>query len=48
MDPAELVKLALQVSIMLTVFGFGLGATVEDVLYLVRHPRMLVISLVSM
>jgi predicted Na+-dependent transporter len=32
----------------LTVFVFGLGATVEDVLHLVRRPRMLVISLVSM
>jgi hypothetical protein len=48
MEPAELLKLAVQVSIMLTVFGFGLGATVEDVLYLVRHPRKLLISLVSM
>jgi BASS family bile acid:Na+ symporter len=48
MEPAEIVKLALQVSIMLTVFGFGLRATVQDALYLVRHPRMLVISLVSM
>jgi BASS family bile acid:Na+ symporter len=48
MGPAEIVKLALQMSIMLTVFGFGLRATVEDALYLVRHPRMLVISLVSM
>jgi BASS family bile acid:Na+ symporter len=47
-EPAELLKLALQVSIMLTVFGFGLGATVGDVLYLVRHPRKLLISLVSM
>jgi BASS family bile acid:Na+ symporter len=33
---------------MLTVFGFGLRATLEDLLCLVRHPRMLVISLVSM
>jgi BASS family bile acid:Na+ symporter len=48
MDPAQILKLALQVSIMLTVFGFGLRATLEDLLYLVRHPRMLVISLVSM
>jgi BASS family bile acid:Na+ symporter len=48
MEPAELLKLAVQASIMLTVFGFGLGATVEDVLYLVRHPRKLLISLVSM
>jgi BASS family bile acid:Na+ symporter len=48
MEPAQILKLALQGSIMLTVFGFGLRAAVEDVLYLVRHPRMLVISLVSM
>jgi BASS family bile acid:Na+ symporter len=48
MDPAELLKLAFQVSIILTVFGFGLGARVEDVLKLVRRPRLLVISLVSM
>jgi BASS family bile acid:Na+ symporter len=48
MDPAEILKLALQGSIMLTVFGFGLRATLEDLLCLVRHPRMLVISLVSM
>jgi BASS family bile acid:Na+ symporter len=40
--------LAFQISITLTVFVFGLGATVEDVLHLVRRPRMLVISLVSM
>ncbi|MFF5790986.1 bile acid:sodium symporter family protein [Paeniglutamicibacter sp. NPDC012692] len=33
---------------MLTVFGFGLRATIADVLYVVRRPRILVISLVSM
>jgi hypothetical protein len=32
MGPAEIVKLALQMSIMLTVFGFGLRATVQDAL----------------
>lgn len=48
MDPAQLLKVSFQASIMLTVFGFGLRAGVEDVMYLVRHPRMLVISLVSM
>jgi BASS family bile acid:Na+ symporter len=48
MDPGQLLGLAFQTSIILTVFGFGLGASVEDVLYLVRRPRMLVISLVSM
>jgi BASS family bile acid:Na+ symporter len=48
MEPADTLKLVLQTSIMLTVFSFGLGATLEDVLYVVRRPRMLVVSLVSM
>lgn len=48
MEPADALKLILQASIMLTVFGFGLGATVGDVLYVVRRPRMLLVSLVSM
>jgi BASS family bile acid:Na+ symporter len=48
MEPADTLKLVLQASIMLTVFSFGLGATLEDVLYVVRRPRMLVVSLVSM
>jgi bile acid:Na+ symporter, BASS family len=48
MDPVQILKLAFQLSIMLTVFGFGLNATVEDVLYVVRRPRILVISVVSM
>ena len=48
MDAPLLLVLAFQGSIMLTVFGFGLRATIEDVLYVVRRPRILVISLVSM
>jgi BASS family bile acid:Na+ symporter len=48
LDLVQLLQLAFQVSTILTVFGFGLAASVEDVLYLVRHPRMLLISLVSM
>ena len=40
--------LALQVSILLTVFGFGLRATTADVLYLVRRPSLLGRSLLSM
>jgi predicted Na+-dependent transporter len=48
LDLVQLLQLAFQVSTILTVFGFGLRAGVEDVLYLVRHPRMLLISLVSM
>jgi BASS family bile acid:Na+ symporter len=48
LDLVQLLQLAFQMSTILTVFGFGLAASVEDVLYLVRHPRMLLISLVSM
>jgi bile acid:Na+ symporter, BASS family len=43
-----IVGLALKASIMLTLFGFGLHATREDLLYLLRRPRMLVRSLVAM
>jgi len=48
MDPSQILVLAFQTSIMVTVFGFGLRATVADVLFVVRRPRVLVISLVSM
>jgi BASS family bile acid:Na+ symporter len=48
MEPADTLKLVLQASIMLTVFSFGLAATFGDVLYVVRRPRTLVVSLVSM
>ena len=40
--------LALQTSIVLTVFGFGLQTTLADLQYLVRRPGLLVRSLVSM
>jgi BASS family bile acid:Na+ symporter len=43
-----IVGLALKVSIMLTLFGFGLHATREDLLYLLRRPRVLVRSLAAM
>jgi bile acid:Na+ symporter, BASS family len=42
------VELALKASIMLTLFGFGLQATREDLLYLLRRPGVLVRSLVAM
>jgi BASS family bile acid:Na+ symporter len=48
MEPSRIVMLAFQVSIMLTVFGFGLKTTVGDVLRVVDRPRLLVTSLVSM
>lgn len=44
----QLILLALQSSILLTVFGFGLQATPGDVLYLVRRPSLLGRSLFSM
>jgi bile acid:Na+ symporter, BASS family len=47
MSPQEIVGFALKSSIMLTLFGFGLQATLEDVLFLVRRPRLLVRSLVA-
>jgi BASS family bile acid:Na+ symporter len=43
-----IVGLALKVSIMLTLFGFGLQATREDLLYLLRRPGVLVRSLLAM
>lgn len=48
MDLLQLVLFGLQTSILLTVFGFGLHATVEDVLYLARRPSLLARSLVAM
>src|SRR5271155_2602922 len=48
MSPQAIVGLALKASIMLTLFGFGLQATREDLLYLLRRPRLLVLSLASM
>jgi bile acid:Na+ symporter, BASS family len=44
----QAVVLALQVSILATVFGFGLRTTVSDVMYLVRRPSLLGRSLVGM
>jgi bile acid:Na+ symporter, BASS family len=48
MTPQELVGLALKVSITLTVFGFGLQATRDDLLYVLRRPGLLARSLVAM
>ena len=44
----QAVVLALQVSILMTVFGFGLRTTVSDVLDLVRRPSLVGRSLVAM
>jgi BASS family bile acid:Na+ symporter len=48
MNPQEIVGLALKTSIVLTLFGFGLEATRDDLLYLLRRPRVLARSLVAM
>jgi BASS family bile acid:Na+ symporter len=48
MTLAELVPLALQISITTMIFAMGLGATPADLIYLVRRPRKLVRSLASM
>ena len=47
MDLRHIIMLALQVSIMSTVFTFGLKATPIDLLYLIRRPGLLARSLLS-
>ena len=48
MDPQKMLVLALMVSIMVTVFGFGLRATFDDLFYLVKRPGLLLRTLLSM
>ena len=43
----QVVLLALQVSIIGTVFGFGLNTTARDLLYLFRRPGLLARSLLA-
>ena len=47
MDLKQLVILALQVSVVCMVFGFGLKTTPHDLLYLIRRPGLLVRSLLA-
>jgi BASS family bile acid:Na+ symporter len=47
MTAQQVVVLALKASIMLTLFGCGLQATFDDLLFLVRRPHRLVKSLVA-
>jgi BASS family bile acid:Na+ symporter len=47
MDLRQFTLLALQVSIVSTVFGFGLKTTYEDFLYLARRPGLLVRALLA-
>ncbi|MEJ8823549.1 hypothetical protein WKW80_16135 [Variovorax humicola] len=48
MNAREVIALALQASIIVTVFGFGLKATREDVLYVFERPMHLVRSVLAM
>lgn len=48
MTRQQAILLALQASVLTTVFTFGLQATVHDVLYVVRRPALLARSLVAM
>jgi BASS family bile acid:Na+ symporter len=48
MTVQQSIVLALQASILMTVFGFGLHTTVGDVLYVVRRPSLVGRSLVAM
>ena len=47
MDLKQIILLAVQVSIICVVFGFGLKATSEDLLYLIRRPGLLARSLLA-
>ena len=47
MDAKQLVILAFQISIVCTVFGFGLQTRLSDLLYLVRQPGLLARSLIA-
>lgn len=44
----QLILLGVQASIFLTVFGYGLQASTEDVLFVVRRPLVLARSLIAM
>ena len=48
MTTQQVVILVLQVSILLTVFGFGLRTTLHDLQYLLRRPGLLARSLLAM
>jgi len=48
MSARELVVLALQASIIVTVFGFGLRATTADVMYVFKRPGLLLRSVLAM
>ena len=47
MDLKQMTMLALQISIVSTVFGFGLKASGRDILYLIRRPGLFARSLLA-
>ncbi len=47
MDLKQIVVLTLQISILSIVFGFGLKATLDDLLYVVRRPGLLARSILA-
>jgi BASS family bile acid:Na+ symporter len=47
MDLKHIILLALQISVLAMVFGFGLKATAADLLYVVRRPGLLARSLLA-
>ena len=47
MDLKQLIVLALQLSVVSIVFSFGLRSTLDDVLYLWRHPGLLLRSVLA-
>ena len=48
MDLRQAIALLVQASVFLTVAGFGLHATRDDILFLVRRPPLLARSLTAM
>ncbi|HYI95496.1 MAG TPA: hypothetical protein VEX68_18285 [Bryobacteraceae bacterium] len=48
MDLKQIVIFALQLSVLCTVFGFGLQTTTHDLSYLIRRPGLLARSLLAM
>jgi len=44
----QLILFALQASIMVTIFGFGLAATKDDLLYVVSRPGLFGRSVLAM
>src|SRR5215831_16881811 len=47
MNVKELIMLAFEVSILCTVLGFGLKTSIDDLLYLIRKPSLLLRSLLA-